>query len=84
MDFLLCFQIRCTLYQVLYIAVVHADDPIKMIEILRADRTGTMGQMVTAAGSVHPHTAIGQLPLVIAQDTGRVYFNFSFQTFFLN
>ena len=68
-----------TLHQVLYITVVHADDHIKMIEILRTDRTGTMGQIVTAAGSMHPHTAVGQFPSMITQDSGRIHLYLVFQ-----
>ncbi len=61
------FQVGGTFHQVLYITVVHTNDHIKMIEILRTDRTGTMGQIVTATGSMHPHTAVGQFPSIITQ-----------------
>ena len=61
----------------------YADDHIKMIEILRTDRTGTMGQIVTAAGSMHPHTAVGQFPSMITQDSGRIHLYLVFQSFFL-
>ena len=66
MDFLFRFQVGGTFHQVLYITVVHTNDHIKMIKILRTDRTGTMGQIVTAAGSMHPHTAVGQFPSMMA------------------
>ena len=83
MDFLFRFQIGSTFHQVLYITVVHTDDHIKMIKIFRTDRTGTMGQIVTAAGSMHPHTAVGQFPSMITQDSGRIHLYLVFQSFFL-
>lgn len=41
-----------------------------------------MGQIVTAAGSMHPHTAVGQFPSMITQDSGRIHLYLVFQSFF--
>ena len=55
---------------------------IKIIIIFRTDGARTMHQLITATGCMSTHPAIRQFPLMIRQDSGRIYHKFFFQSRF--
>jgi hypothetical protein len=67
-----CFHRRGTLFQIINITVIHSDNQIELIEIIRTYRTGTVRQVVTPTGGMGTHPAVGQLSLMIGKNTCRV------------
>ena len=82
MNLLPFFGRRSFVFQVIYVPVVHTDYQIKIIKIFRTDGARTMHQLITATGRMSTHPAIRQFPLMIRQDSGRIYHKFFFQSRF--
>ena len=73
---------RGTLHQVLYITVVHADDHIKMIEILPYRQDGNDGSDCNRDGKHASAYGCRAIPSMITQDSGRIHLYLVFQSFF--
>ena len=67
-DFRLSLQRGGQTVQVVQIAVVHADNPVKLQEIVAGHWPRAVGEQVATASSVAAHTGVGQLPLVVTDD----------------
>ena len=57
----------------LVVAVVHSQDVVEPVEILLADRSGAVGQPVTACSGGRPHARIGQLAPMSGIGAGGIY-----------
>ena len=57
-----CFHRRSTLFQIINITVIHSDNQIELIEIIRTYRTGTVRQVVTPTGGMGTFLLSGSSP----------------------
>lgn len=80
MDFLFALQIGCFLSEGIDVAVVHPQNPIEVIEILRTYRTRTVRQLIASADGMCPHACIRQFSFVKADDACGINFKLFFSS----
>ena len=71
-DFLFRLWRRSQLSKVIQVAVVHADNQIKLQEVISGYRARAVSQLVATASRMASHTRIRQFAAMITQDAGRI------------
>lgn len=58
--------------EIVYVAVVHADDEVEVGEVGQGDAPTYMGEVIAPAACVGPHAWIGKVAGVVTLGAGRV------------
>lgn len=62
----------CYAKEFLAVALVHSHNEVELTEVFVADRTRTMGELITVACGMGTHTAVGKFTFVVIYEAGRV------------